>query len=161
MKTCLSKLTVSFFLFVVLILIFAGLGYPQEEDVAKFPSRPITYIQPYTAGGPADLGIRLISKETEKILGQPIVVVNKPGAGGSIGVAAIAASKPDGYTIGNAPQSPMIVLPHLEKVPYHPVKDFKMIMQFAALNMGVIVKGDSPSKASRISSILHARILKN
>ncbi|OGP55227.1 MAG: hypothetical protein A2162_06515 [Deltaproteobacteria bacterium RBG_13_52_11b] len=123
------------------------LGFSQEEDISKYPSRPITYIQPFTAGVPADLAIRLISKEAEKTLGQPIVVVNKPGAAGSIGVAAIAASKPDGYTIGNAPHSPMIVLPHLEKLPYDPVKDLKMIMQFAAFNMGVIVKYDSPFKS--------------
>ena len=146
MKTYLLKSKISFFLCIVYILLFAALGYPQEEDIAKYPSRPISYIQPFTAGVPADLAIRLISKEAEKILGQTIIVVNKPGAAGSIGVAAIAASKPDGYTIGNTPHSPMIVLPHLEKVPYHPVNDFKMIMQFAAFNMGVIVKSDSPFK---------------
>jgi len=123
------------------------LGYSQEEEVTKYPSRPISYIQPFTAGVPGDLAIRLISKEAEKILGQPIVVINKPGAAGTIGVAAIAASKPDGYTIGNAPHSPMIVVPHLEKVPYHPLKDIKMIMQFGAFNMGVIVKSDSPFKS--------------
>ena len=138
--------TIVFFLSLVAIVCFPILGYPQEEDIAKYPSRPISYIQPFTAGVPADLAIRLISREAEKILGQPIVVVNKPGAAGSIGVAAIAASKPDGYTIGNTPHSPMIVLPHLEKVPYHPATDFKMIMQFAAFNMGVIVKSDSPFK---------------
>ena len=139
--------TIIFLLSLVAIVCFPILGYSQEEELAKYPSRPISYIQPFTAGVPADLAIRLISKEAEKILGQPIVVVNKPGAAGSVGVAAIAASKPDGYTIGNAPHSPMIVLPHLEKLPYHPVNDIKMIMQFAAFNMGVIVKSDSPFKS--------------
>lgn len=138
--------SIVFSLSIGVVFFSANLGYSQEEDIATYPSRPITYIQPFTAGVPADLAIRLISKEAEKILGQPIVVVNKPGAAGSIGVAAIATSKPDGYTIGNAPHSPMIVLPHLEKVPYNPVKDVKMIMQFAAFNMGVIVKSDSPFK---------------
>jgi tripartite-type tricarboxylate transporter receptor subunit TctC len=147
MKTYLLKSKVLFFLCIVYILLFPTLGSPQEEEIAKFPSRTITYIQPFTAGVPADLAIRLISKEAEKILGQPIVVVNKPGAAGSIGVAAIAAAKADGYTVGNAPHSPMIVLPHLEKLPYHPVKDLKMIMQFAAFNMGVIVKSDSSFKS--------------
>ena len=147
MKKHLFSPKIPFFLWVVCILCIPMLGYSQEEEVAKYPSRPINYIQPFTAGVPADLAIRLISKEAEKILGQPIVVVNKPGAAGTIGVAAIAASKPDGYTIGNAPHSPMIVVPHLEKVPYHPVKDIKMIMQFGAFNMGVIVKSDSPFKS--------------
>ena len=146
MKRYIFNSTIALFFYIVSVLSFPMLGYPQEEDIAKYPSRPISYIQPFTAGVPADLAIRLISKEAEKTLGQPIVVVNKPGAAGSIGVAAIAASKPDGYTIGNTPHSPMIVLPHLEKVPYHPATDFKMIMQFAAFNMGVIVKSDSPFK---------------
>ena len=146
MKNHLFNSKIALFFCVFSILCVPMLGYSQEEEVAKYPSRPITYIQPFTAGVPADLAIRLISKEAEKILGQPIVVLNKPGAAGTIGVAAIAASKPDGYTIGNAPHSPMIVVPHLEKVPYHPVKDIKMIMQFGAFNMGVIVKSDSPFK---------------
>jgi tripartite-type tricarboxylate transporter receptor subunit TctC len=66
---------------------------------------------------------------------------------GTIGVAAVATAAPDGYTVGNTPHSPMFVIPHLEKLPYNPVKDFKMIMQFAAFNMGVIVKADSPFKS--------------
>lgn len=118
-----------------------------QEDVSKFPTRPITYIQPFTAGVPADLAMRLISKEAEKFLGKPIIVVNKPGAVGTIGVAAVAAAIPDGYTIGNTPHSPMFVIPHLDKVPYQPVGDFTMIMQFAAFNMGLIVRSDSPFKS--------------
>ncbi len=117
-----------------------------QEDVSKFPTRPVTYIQPFTAGVPADLAMRLISKEAEKFLGKPIIVVNKPGAVGTIGVAAVASAVPDGYTIGNTPHSPMFVIPHLEKLSYQPVGDFKMIMQFGAFNMGGIVKSDSPFK---------------
>lgn len=138
-----------FFLSIFLILLFTKLGFPQEEEISKFPSRPITYIQPFSAGGLADLAIRLIAKEAEKFLGKPIVVVNKTGGAGSIGVAAIAASKPDGYTIGNTAASPLFVVPFLEKVPYHPVKDLKMIMQFSTFNIGVIVKADSPFKSFR------------
>ena len=121
-------------------------AHAQEEDVARFPSRPVTYIQPYTAGVSADLAMRVISKEAEKFLGQPVVVVNKPGAAGAIGVAAIATAKPDGYTIGNTGHSPIFVIPYFEKVPYHPINDFKMVMQFASFNQGVIVKVDSPFK---------------
>lgn len=118
-----------------------------QEDVSKFPTRPITYIQPFSAGVPADLAMRLISKEAEKFLGKPVIVVNRPGAVGTIGVAAVATAVPDGYTIGNTPHSPMFVIPHLEKLSYRPVGDFKMIMQFGAFNMGVIVKSDAPFKS--------------
>jgi tripartite-type tricarboxylate transporter receptor subunit TctC len=115
-----------------------------QEDVSKFPTRPVSYIQPFSAGVPADIAMRLISKEAEKHLGRPIIVLNKPGAAGTIGVAAVAAAAPDGYTIGNTPHSPMFVVPHLEKLPYQPVGDFRMIMQFAAFNMGLIVRADAP-----------------
>ncbi len=149
MKPRLWKAKISFFLCLVVILISAQAGYPEEGEIDKFPSRPITFIQPFTAGVAADLAIRLITKEAEKFLGKPIVVANKPGGAGSIGVAAIASSKPDGYTIGNTAGSPLFVVPLLEKVPYHPVKDLKMIMQFSTFNIGVIVKADSPFKNFR------------
>jgi tripartite-type tricarboxylate transporter receptor subunit TctC len=75
------------------------------------------------------------------------VVVTKPGGGGSIGIAAIATAKPDGYTIGQSPAgSNLAVLPFLEKLPYHPLNDIKYIMQFVHINMGVVVKAESPFK---------------
>lgn len=146
MRICLSKLTAFFILFVVLILVFVGLGYTQEEEISKYPSRPVTLIHPYPPGSSADMAVRLISKEAEKVLGKPIVILNKPGAAGAIGTAAIAVSKPDGYTIGNCQPSPMFVIPFLEKVPYHPIKDLRMILQYASFNTGVIVMADSPFK---------------
>ena len=116
------------------------------EEVDKYPSRPISFVVPWPAGNPDDLAIRLLCREAEKLLGQPIVVVNKPGAGGTIGAAAIASSKPDGYTIGFTPHSPMFLIPYLEQLPYNPVTDFQMIMQFGGMNFGVVVKSDSPYK---------------
>ena len=135
-----------FFLLSITVLSFPVTGFAQE-DVSRFPSRPITYINPFTAGAPPDLAMRLISKEAEKFLGQPIIVVNKPGVVGTIGVGAVAAAIPNGYTIGNTPHSSMFVIPHLQKLPYHPVGDLKMIMQFGSLNAGVIIRADSPFKS--------------
>ena len=143
MEGNLFKSTVSFLLCLVLSLLFAASGNPQDAEIAKFPSKPITYITPLPPGGPTDLGIRLISREAEKHLGQPIVIVNKPGGTLTIGIAAVAAAKPDGYTIGYAGHSGMFVVPILEKVPYHPIKDLKPIVQFGGYNFGVIVKADS------------------
>jgi tripartite-type tricarboxylate transporter receptor subunit TctC len=121
------------------------LGHAQE-DPAKFPSRPITFIVPVAAGGSTDLACRAISKEAEKFLAQPIVVVNKPGASFALGIAAIATAKPDGYTIGHAGHPGMYVGPLTQKVPYHPVRDLREIMQFATLPINITVKGDSPFK---------------
>jgi tripartite-type tricarboxylate transporter receptor subunit TctC len=147
MKTHLfkSKIIFSLCIGLALISLHAISGFAQE-DVAKFPSRLITFIIPIPPGGASDAVCRLISKEAEKFLGQPIVPVNKPGGSFSIAIAAIASSSPDGYTIGYAGHPGLFVVPLTEKVPYHPVKDLKQIMQFGYLNIAVTVKGDSPFK---------------
>jgi tripartite-type tricarboxylate transporter receptor subunit TctC len=147
---------VSFFFCVLTILHFAESGYTQEEEVSKFPSRPITFIHPYPPGTSPELASRLICKEAEKFLEKPIVILNKSGGGGAIGTAAIATSKPDGYTIGYTAQGPAITIPLLENVPYHPLKDFKYIVQFSGFNMGGVVKADSPFKSFK-DLIDHAR----
>jgi len=128
------------------LLLFSGQASAQE-DIAKYPSRPINFIVPYSAGGSGDLAIRLLGKEAEKYLGQPIVVMNKPGGGATIGVAAIATAKPDGYTIGQSPAGgSLVVIPFMEKIPYHPLNDLKYVMQVLHIDMGVIVKAESPFK---------------
>jgi len=71
---------------------------------------------------------------------------NKPGASGTIGVGALAAAKPDGYTVGYAGHSAVFVSPLVEKVSYHPIKDLTPLVQWGAFNFGVAVKGDSPFK---------------
>lgn len=147
MKPHFTKLNAPLLLSIVFAFLFGEFGYCQDVEVAKFPSRPITYIVPVPPGGGTDLSIRLIAKEAEKYLGQPIAVVNKPGAALTIGTAAIASAKPDGYTIGFSGGPPLFLTPLLEKVPYHPLKDFTMIMQYGSFNFGVYVKGDSPFKS--------------
>ena len=66
-----------------------------QEDPSKYPTRPINCIVPFSPGGSADLALRLLSKEVEKSIGQPLVVVNRPGGGGSVGVSAVAVAKPE------------------------------------------------------------------
>jgi tripartite-type tricarboxylate transporter receptor subunit TctC len=126
-------------------VLLCGPGYAQE-DVTKFPSKPITYIVPVTPGTGTDLSVRLIAKEAEKFLKQPIIVVNKPGGALTLGTAAIATAKPDGYTIGFTGGPPLFLTPLLEKVPYDPIKDIRSVMQYGGFNFGVYVKGDSSFK---------------
>ncbi len=129
----------------ILALFAINSAYPLWVMAQEFPSRPITLIVPWPTGTSADLAFRIYGKVAEKYLGQPIVIVNKTGGGGSIALGAISTAKPDGYTIGQSPGAgAQFILPFLEKLPYHPVKDFKQIMQFCILNTGVIVRGDSP-----------------
>ena len=75
----------------------------------KYPSKPITWISPYGAGGSADSRARQVGKLMSQILGQPIIIDNKVGAGGNIGTEAIARAKPDGYTIGMGNFAPLAV----------------------------------------------------
>jgi tripartite-type tricarboxylate transporter receptor subunit TctC len=146
MKNYLMKSKISFFFCMVFILLLTEMGYPQESEIAKFPNRSITYVVPVPPGTGTDLSVRLIAKEAEKFLGQPVVVVNKPGAALTIGTAAVATAKPDGYMIGFSGGPPLFFTPLLEKVPYHPINDLRMVMQYGGFNFGVIVKGDSPFK---------------
>lgn len=139
------KMTIPCFLCLAFVFLFVQFGYAKEETV-KFPVRPITFICPFVAGSGADISARLISKSTEKFLGQPVMVVNKLGAGGTIGIAAIAAAKPDGYTVGYSSPSGMLVSPFVEKVPYHPLTDFQQIIQYCETTFALYVKGDSPFK---------------
>jgi len=133
------------FLAVTFVLLFAQAGAAQE-DVSKYPSKPINFISPVPAGQGTDLSIRLLAKELEKILGQPVVVLNRPGAALTVGAAAVAAAKPDGYTIGFTGGPPLYFTPLLEKVPYDPLKDLRMVAQYGAMNVAAAVKGDSPFK---------------
>ncbi|MBI5444646.1 MAG: tripartite tricarboxylate transporter substrate binding protein [Deltaproteobacteria bacterium] len=125
---------------VVLALSTAGLA----ESPEAFPSRPITFINPVPPGASSELSSRILAKEAEKFLGQPIVVVNKPGGSFAVGIGAIASAKPDGYTIGYTGHPGMFVTPLTGKVPYHPVKDFTQILQYGYMNVSVTVKGNSP-----------------
>ena len=141
------KLQVRFLLGFILTLLFFTPCLSQQQEAARYPTRAITFIVPFSPGGSTDLAVRLIAKEAERYLGQPVVVVNKPGGGGSVGVSAVVVAKPDGYTIGQSPGgAPLFIMPFLEKLPYDPVKDIKYIMQFVELNFPILVKGDAPFK---------------
>jgi tripartite-type tricarboxylate transporter receptor subunit TctC len=140
-----SRSVCSLFVVLAFIGLYSVLGHA-AEDVAKFPSGPITFIIPVPPGGATDVACRLVAKEAEKFLGRPIVCLNKPGGSFAVAIAAIASSPPDGYTIGYAGHPGLFVTPLTQKVPYHPVKDLKQIMQFGYLNIAVTVKGDSQFK---------------
>jgi tripartite-type tricarboxylate transporter receptor subunit TctC len=83
-----------------------------------WPAKPIRLVVPYAAGGPADVIARLVAKKAGDTLGQTIVVDNKGGAGGTIGLDAALKSPPDGYTFALTAQGPLAGMPNLMKVPY-------------------------------------------
>ena len=93
---------------------------------AAWPERPITLIVPFAAGGGTDISARVLAQYLERELGQPVVVQNRPGAGGAIGLAAVAASRPDGYTIGII-NTPGIVTIPIERNPGWTMESFTFI----------------------------------
>jgi tripartite-type tricarboxylate transporter receptor subunit TctC len=97
-------------------------------------------------GGNTDLSARKLAELASKILGQPIVVDNKPGGGGVIGAAAVAKAAPDGYTIGTNSVANLIYAPHLRPVPYKTREDFTYIMQYTEFTCIFAVRSDSPWK---------------
>ena len=125
------------------IAVLAPLGAAQAQS---FPSKPITLIVPWPAGGSTDRHHRVLAELASKHLGQNIIVENKPGAGGTLGPSGMAlTAKPDGYTIAQFPMG-MLRLPHMQKVSWDPIKDFTFIMGVSGYTFGFVVKSDSPYK---------------
>jgi tripartite-type tricarboxylate transporter receptor subunit TctC len=129
-----------------MVILFNSLMATAGEDPKKYPSKPLTYIVIWGAGGPADVTGRKLCEMVEPMLGQTLVVENKAGGSGSIGTALIAQAKPDGYTIGSFSQSPTILLPHIRKVPYDTKKGFSFIVNYAEYIHAYAVKPGAPWK---------------
>src|SRR6478735_6273130 len=99
-----------------------------QVTFAKYPDRPIRLIVPFAPGGNADIVGRLVGERISSALGQPVVVDNRGGAGGSIGAEAVARSAPDGYTLLVGSNGPLTVNPFVQaKLGYDPLKDFTPI----------------------------------
>lgn len=114
---------------------------------AAFPDRPITLIVPFSAGGPTDIVGRVAAAKAGEILGQQIVVENRTGASGTIGMMATARAKPDGYTVGLATVSTHGTAPHLfPKLGYDPVKDFTPISNLVTSPNILSVNPSYPAK---------------
>ncbi len=118
----------------------------------EFPDRPITIVVPYPAGGTSDGQARMIQEKLGKLLGQPVVVENKPGASGAIGAQHVARSKPDGYTL-LYPNTGALLVPLLnDNAKYDLLKDFKPITQVTAVPMVLVTNKSVPG--SSISDFL-------
>jgi tripartite-type tricarboxylate transporter receptor subunit TctC len=130
----------------VVLLAAAIAAFATGVSAQQFPTRPVTLIVPWPAGGSTDIGMRALASATEKHLGQPIVIENKPGAAGTIGPANMAANaRPDGYTVAQLPIT-VFRLPFIQKTSFDPTKDFTYVVHLTGYTFGVVVKADAPWK---------------
>ena len=120
--------------------------WPAASLAQDFPNRPIRFIVPFPAGGPSDIISRVLTSKMAGILGQPVVVENRAGAGGLTGIAYVARSEPDGYTIAIAPSSGLAMNVNLrDDMPFQPLKDLALITQIVSVPELLVVNEKVPA----------------
>jgi tripartite-type tricarboxylate transporter receptor subunit TctC len=124
------------------LLLWPAISFGEE-----FPNRPIRFIVPFPAGGPSDIISRVLTGKMASILGQPVVVENRAGAGGLTGIAYVARSHPDGYTIAIAPSSGLAMNVTLrDDMPFDPLKDLALLTQIVSVPELLVVNEAVPAK---------------
>ncbi|MFP3743525.1 tripartite tricarboxylate transporter substrate binding protein [Achromobacter sp. SIMBA_011] len=136
------------------LLAAVALSIGAASAAAAYPDRPVVLVNPYAAGGPADVVARSLARALEKRLGQPVVVENKPGGGASIGTGFVARAKPDGYTLLLGTSAGHVVTPLMQKTAYDGVKGFAFCSVVAVQPIMLVV---NPSRGIRSVPELIAR----
>lgn len=127
--------SVFFFLFVPPIFL-------PSAQAADYPSKPITFVLPYPAGGSTDLTTRALANAAKKYLGQPIIIENKPGGGATVGPTLLLTKPPDGYTIGLI-TSGVTIAYHMGKLRFNPNDEVTHIMRWGGYLFGIMVHADA------------------
>lgn len=138
-------------------LLACGLALALPLAAQTYPTKPVRLVVPFPAGGATDILARALSQEMGRKLGQPVVVDNKPGAGGTIGAQAAAQAAPDGYTLLLTTSSTHSIGPAINpKIPYNAETDFTPIVYVASSPQVILVPLSSPAKTLK-EFIDHAR----
>jgi len=131
----------------VAVIIASGLTLPGAHAQKNYPSRAITVVVPFPAGGPSDVVARIVTERMSKILGQQMVIENVGGAGGTLGSARVATAQPDGYTLLAGSMGSHVSAPVLTPgVKYDSVRDFEPIGFTAHAPAVIVAKKDFPAK---------------
>ncbi|MFB3886510.1 MAG: Bug family tripartite tricarboxylate transporter substrate binding protein [Thermodesulfobacteriota bacterium] len=139
MKT--TRLLISGLLVVGLVV---GVFY-QKPALAQYPTKPITVLVGYVAGGTVDLGARVLSASSQKLLGKPVIIENRPGASGAVAIGELLKAKPDGYTLAFLTFNNLVLAPHIIKVNYS-YNNLTPIIGTQNLSQGLCVRSDFPVK---------------
>ena len=108
-----------------------------------FPTRPIRLVIAFPAGGPTDITMRALADNASKILGQPVIVENKPGAGGTLPAQGLQTAAADGHTLAQIPLG-VFRLPYTTKLTWDPIKDITYVLNVTGYAFGLVVPADSP-----------------
>ncbi len=134
-------------LLAVAVMAIAAFAAPAIVHAQAYPNKPIKVIVPYPPGDAGDIMARLISTKLTERLGQPVVVENRAGASGQIGLEVAAHAAPDGYTIAVGQGGNLVVAPHTyKKLPYDPLKDFVPVALLATNYLAIVANLDAPFK---------------
>jgi tripartite-type tricarboxylate transporter receptor subunit TctC len=137
-------------LFAALAMVSILMAHGACFGAEQYPTKPIQVIVPFTAGGSSDLTARTVEKFWTKYSPQPMLVINKPGAGGVLGEEFVVRSKPDGYTLYVGQGSGHdLVMPHLQKMPFDPLKDITPVARISIHSIVICVSGKSPIKSMK------------
>ncbi len=113
---------------------------------AEYPTKPVTLVIPYPAGGSTDVTGRAFAHAVKPLLGQPVIVENKTGAGGTVGIHLVSTKPPDGYTLGINASSAVAIAAHMGKLQFNALEDLTPILRFSGYLFGLVVRADSPWK---------------
>jgi tripartite-type tricarboxylate transporter receptor subunit TctC len=127
------------------LLCAAATGVHAQAPAQAFPARPIKLLVAFPAGGPTDITMRQLADNAGKILGQPVIVENKPGAGGTLPAQQLQTAPADGYTLAQIPLG-VFRLPYTTKISWDPVKDINYVINLTGYAFGIVVPADSPFK---------------
>lgn len=132
------------------LLMFTAALFALSATAQTFPARPVRVVIPQAAGGAVDVAWRPIAQKLSETWGQQVVVDNRPGANGIIGMEAVAKSKPDGYTLGTGFTSALTINPHVYKaLPYDPLRDYVPVTQVVINTITLVVNPYLPVKSPK------------
>jgi tripartite-type tricarboxylate transporter receptor subunit TctC len=130
-----------FWLLIVSAAVLAGVPL----SAAEFPTKPVTLVIPYPAGGSTDLTGRALAVAAKQYLGQPVICENKSGGGGTVGPSLVLSKPPDGYTIGIS-SGAVTIAHHMGKLNFNPLEDSTPIIRYTTYVFGMVVRADAPWK---------------